>query len=306
MNCSDKEYDSDESLNTEDLNEINSTKEEFEEVEVEVKGVAREKQIKKVKQLKKKTENKIEIAKENKTENKIEIAKENKTENKIEIAKENKTENKIENVIEESPIKNKPKKPMSEKKKIALENLIKLNKERARLRAEGKLKAEKKLGRPQTIIKNEVKEKIIYMIQDNNTGEYVPIKKGKRTLTQKDIAYLENKKRAEEEEILIGRKFMKKKNGSNDKRSSRPERSAKQIQAHKNLLELNKKRREEKLQKQSILETNKIEQIKDQVHESIVSVVTKPLNEVKERRPKQLSEEQKQILHNKKIRDLFS
>ena len=184
MNCSDKEYDSDESLNTEDLNEINSTKEEFEEVEVEVKGVAREKQIKKVKQLKKKTENKIEIA------------------------KENKTENKIENVIEESPIKNKPKKPMSEKKKIALENLIKLNKERARLRAEGKLKAEKKLGRPQTIIKNEVKEKIIYMIQDNNTGEYVPIKKGKRTLTQKDIAYLENKKRAEEEEILIGRKFM--------------------------------------------------------------------------------------------------
>ena len=113
----DDEYNSDASLDTEDLNEINEMVSQPYE-EVPVKSVERSKQTKKV-----------PITK---------VAEENTTENTVEDTSEVKT-------------KQVQKKELTDKQKANIANLVKLNKQRAearkKARAEGKLLDEKPLGR---------------------------------------------------------------------------------------------------------------------------------------------------------------
>ena len=74
-------------------------------------------------------------------------------------------------------------------------------------------------GRPKTkeIIKT---EKIIYMIPNKETGEYERITNPPK-LTAKDLKKIEVEKKAREQEMEMGKKLTRKKNGQIDKRSSR-------------------------------------------------------------------------------------
>ena len=242
----------DESITTEDMNEL-VNQETYEEVEI--KGVERKTHTKKVPIV------------------------------KTEI---NQTEE-----INEPQIKNKElkklkgeKTPMSDAKKKAVEKLVEGNKKRAEQR-----KLDKEQGKPvkptkptkhtKEIIKT---EKIIYMIPDNNGG-YKEVKNAPK-LTKKDIKRHENELEVQKQEELIGRKLIRKKNGTADKRSSNTKalRSPAQIAASKKLVELNKKRKEDRLKELHQKEKSKLEHIKEEISDTIINVVSKPIQQVKEER----------------------
>ena len=257
---------SDASLDTEELNEIkDSIKETFEEVEV--KGIEREPIKKKVKKL----------------------TKEEKKE--IEPQYENEIEEKEEN--NEVVVVEKKKRVMTDKQKEALKagrdkaNLNKKNKKVEKLNKNIKdleeVEYTKKVkGRPKTkeIIKT---EKIIYMIPNKETGEYERITNPPK-LTAKDLKKIEVEKKAREQEMEMGKKLTRKKNGQIDKRSSRTlnnGRSEAQINATKKMLEKNKQLREARKNTKTE-ETTKI--MKKEIKESIVEVVSQPAREVKKKR----------------------
>lgn len=248
----------DESITTEEMNQL-VNEETFEEVEV--KGVERKSHTKKVPVVKtdKKTEKKPSKP-----------------------VLEDETENII---IKEKP-KPKEKKPMSEAKKAAVDKLIENNKKRA---AQRKLDKEQgkpvKETKPKTHTKEIIhKEKIIYMIPDNNGG-YKEVKNPPK-LTKKDIKRHENELEVQKQEELLGRKLIRKKNGTADKRSSniKAVRTPAQIEASKKLVELNKKRKEDRLKALEEKEKSKIEDIKEEISDTIINVVSKPIQQVKEER----------------------
>ena len=86
--------------------------------------------------------------------------------------------------------------------------------------------------------------------------------------------FLENDEVVSQKEIAIGKKILRKKNGSADGRSRVKVQTEKQKEATKKMLEANKKRREAKKQSQE-------ESLGRQVKKAIVDVVSKPLDEVK-------------------------
>jgi hypothetical protein len=161
------------------------------------------------------------------------------------------------------------------------------------------------MGRPKTkeIIRTEkIKEKVIYMIPNNNGG-YDEVKNPK-PLSKKDLKKIELEKQAKQDEIEIGKKLIRKKSGAVDNRSKN-NRTEKQLENARKLVEFNKKKREEKLklQKQELNES-----IKEQVEDSMINVVTKPISQVKQERKLKRNiitpEEQKKYEFNK-MKSLF-
>jgi len=141
---------------------------------------------------------------------------------------------------------------------------------------EGVKPKSKKMGRPPKSLEEKlakrvvVKEKIIYMIQDEN-GEFQRLNKSK--ITNKDVKQFDLKKEKEKQELELGKLLITRKNGKVDKRSSQTKRTPAQIEATRKLVELNKKKREDKKAEKKI--EKKIE-TKEIVKESVREVVNEP------------------------------
>jgi hypothetical protein len=298
------ESDSDCSLDTEELNEIKgSIKETFEEVEI--KGVEREKTKKKVKKF---------------------IKTEEEEQQEYQEKQELKDYNKSFNLDEEGkPLKPKKKRVMTEKQKEALkkgrEKALE-NKKNKKVEKKTKMttngltykyddppveelkeRDEKpKRGRPKTkeIIKT---EKIIYMIPNNETGEYEKYTNPPK-LSSRDLKKIEKEKKAQEQEKELGKKLARKRNGDVDKRSTRTltnGRTEKQIEATRKMLEANKKRRE---QQSKTKEEKQTQIMKKEISNTIVDVVSQPAEVVRARRER--SEEQIKKDKLRKAVNLFS
>jgi len=105
----------------------------------------------------------------------------------------------------------------------------------------------KKKGRPPKPIEEKlakktiIKEKLIYMIP-NESGGYTEVKN--KQLTARDMKKIEEKKKADQMEIELGKKLLRTKTGKVDKRSiGEKTRTPAQIAATKAMLEANVKRR---------------------------------------------------------------
>ena len=289
-------YESDESVNTEDMNELLKDKPTY-----NTSGVERSSKKEKVKV---KIDNAdIVIKKKPKSKKSKEVAPEVESETVNEI---------IETPViekEEKEVKPKTKKPRSEKQIKAFEAL----RARQMLKKEENLKlkeakaleeSKKKVGRPKTKeIIHKVTEKIIYMIP-NKDGQYEPVKNPKLKLTKKELQREENLKKLEEEEVSIGHKLLKKRNGSQDMRSQKTRTQA-QIDASKRLVEANRKRAEERKNK-------KKEEMKSMINEevtnSMVDVVTTPLEKIKQKKIERkpiISPEQQKANEYKQHKNLF-
>jgi hypothetical protein len=281
------DIESDESLNTEDLMELTESK--------KTGGVERSSppNEKKPKVKKPKKEVLEDVTENNEIEEKPKVKKEKKprTQAQIEATKKlvesnkKKREEKLKN-LENTKVDTKK----TEKVKKVKEEPIEVVEETPK----------KKMGRPKTkeIIKTEkIKEKIIYMIP-NSSGGYEQVTNPK-PLTKKDLKKIELEKQAKQDEIEIGKKLIRKKSGAVDMRSKN-KRTEKQIENAKKLVEFNRKKKEEKLklQKEQLNET-----IKEQVEDSMINVVTKPISQVKEERKLKRTiitpEEQKAFEFNK-------
>ena len=273
--------DSDESINTEDLNEILETKKET------VGGVERSSPKKEKKEVK---------------------TKKVKTEKDLGEVKEEV----VEEVVEEKP--KKVKKPRTQAQIEATKRLVEAN----RLKRENnkkekkveevkeveKVEEKKPKGRPRTHTKEVIKkEKVIYMVA-NDRGGYDEIKNPK-PLGKRDLKKIELEEQAKKEELELGKKLIRRKTGAVDKRSKNT-RTEKQIENAKKLVAFNKKRKEDKL-KQEQENLNKV--IKNAVTDTVVDVVSKPLHKVKEERNSRKNiitdEELKQYEFSKK-KSLFS
>jgi hypothetical protein len=292
------ESDSDCSLDTEELNEIKGDIKETFEV-VEVKGVEREK-------IKKKIKKKTEEEQQKELEEKEELKDYNKSYG---------LDEKGEPLKKEKP---KKKREMSEKQKEAL----KKGREKALENRKNKPKSKyiytepsveelkkhdeelekKKRGRPKTkeIIKT---EKIIYMIPNEETGEYEKVTNPPK-LTARDLKKIDREKKAKEKEIELGKKLVRKKNGDVDNRSARTltnGRTNKQIEATRKMLEANKKRRADKMK---IKEEKQTETMKKEITNTIVDVVSQPAEIVRAKRER--SEDQIKKDKLRKALNLFS
>lgn len=129
-------------------------------------------------------------------------------------------------------------------------------------------KLEKELSK-----KTLIKEKVIYMIPDDNGG-YKKVKNP--VLTERDLKKIKLEQDKEEQEKQIGKKLIQKKNGTIDKRSiGMKTRTPAQIAATERMLEANKKRRE-------TLKSLKKQENKEIVKDSLREVVKEPFYEPKE------------------------
>ena len=281
------DIESDESLNTEDMQEI-----------VEVKktgGVERSSppNEKKPKVKKPKKEVLEDVTENNEIEEKPKVKKEKKPRTQAQIeatkrlveANKKKREEKLKN-LENTKVESKK---IEKVKPIKEEPLIEVEE-----------KPKKRMGRPKTHTKeviHKIHEKVIYMIPDGNGGfEEV---KNPKPLCKKDLHKIQLEKEVKQNEIELGKKLVRRKNGTADLRSKN-KRTEKQIENSKKLVEFNRKKREEKLklQKEQLNES-----IKEQVEDSMINVVTKPISQVKEERKLKRTiitpEEQKAFEFNK-------
>ena len=287
---------SDESINTEDMNELIETKKDY------TGGCERSSAPKPKKDKVKKLKKEVIEDNEDVTENIV-------IEEKPKVKKEKKPR---------TPAQIEATKRMLEANKKKKEDKLKLETNKVDTKKTEKIKPikeepvevveempKKKMGRPKTkeIIRTEkIKEKIIYMIPNSN-GEYEQVKNPK-PLTKKDLKKIELEKQAKQDEIELGKKLVRKKNGSTDMRSKNT-RSEKQIENSKRLVEFNRKKKEDrlKLQKEELNNT-----IKEQVEDSMINVVTKPISQVKEeRRLKKniITDEERKAYEFKKTKSLF-
>ena len=120
-----------------------------------------------------------------------------------------------------------------------------------------------------------IKEKVIYMIPDDEGG-YKKINNAK-PLSKLHLKKLEEEKRIQEKEEEIGKRIVRTKRGKEDKRSTR-ERTPAQIEHSKKLVAMMADRRAKKKEA-----TNK--QNKDNIKTAIVEVVSKPIEQVKQELP---------------------
>lgn len=273
------DYDSDESLNTEDLNEINNT--EFEQVEV--KSVERTKQTK-VQPIVKKSPKSV-------------------------------PEEPLEPTPTPKPKKPRSEKQIAHAKKLVELNKDRAEK-RAKARAEGKIVDEKPLGRKpkpappkEEIVVNRQIEKIIYMIPDGQGGFEKHLNKPR--ITKKDIQYHKNIQEAEQEQLIAGKKLLTTKKGKIDNRSKK-QRTPAQIAATEKLVAKAKERREAAKKKALADKQEEVEVIKDQVHNSIVEVVKTPAHLIQKKaerviasRPA-ITDEDRQQAQNRRVKHLFS
>ena len=153
----------------------------------------------------------------------------------------------------------------------------KLNQESDQEEITSPVKKKNRVGRPEKSLEEKlakktiIKEKIIYMIPDENGG----FKEQKnKALTSRDIKRIEDKKKVEEMEKELGKKLIQKKNGKVDKRSiGMKTRTPAQIEATKKMLEANKKRRAAEKELKDVKKTTKNKEI---VKEALEEVICKP------------------------------
>ena len=139
----------------------------------------------------------------------------------------------------------------------------------------------KKVGRPEKSLEEKlakktiIKERVVYMIP-NSSGGYDKVKN--KQLTEKDLKRIEEEKKVENLEVEMGRKLLKKKNGTLDKRSiGQKTRTPAQIAATKAMLEANKKRREAQ---RELKDMKKEIKTKEVVKEALNEVIYKPSKKV--------------------------
>ena len=153
----------------------------------------------------------------------------------------------------------------------------KLNQESDQEKITSPVKKKNKVGRPEKSLEEKlakktiIKEKVIYMIPDENGG----FKEQKnKQLTARDLKRIEDKKKVEEMEKELGKKLIQKKNGKVDKRSiGGRTRTPAQIEATKKMLEANKKRRAAEKELKDVKKTTKNKEI---VKEALEEVIYKP------------------------------
>jgi hypothetical protein len=153
----------------------------------------------------------------------------------------------------------------------------KLNQESDQEEITSPVKKKNKVGRPEKSLEEKlakktiIKEKVIYMIPDENGG----FKEQKnKQLTARDLKRIEDKKKVEEMEKELGKKLIQKKNGKVDKRSiGGRTRTPAQIEATKKMLEANKKRRAAEKELKDVKKTTKNKEI---VKEALEEVIYKP------------------------------
>ena len=259
----DEEYESDSSVETTDYNETIKDEDVYEK---EVKGIDRT------------TTKKIKVQKKpaSKTKTKpIPIPKKPKKKVITSDMTEEVQEESINEIVEEEtePEREPPKKSISDKR---LENLKKAREAKAQKcsitkNAIKKIKKEVQKEMPEKVVE---KTKIIYMIPTQNgfiETDTLP------KLTKNELKKMENDEIVSKEEIEIGKKIMRKKDGSADLRSANTKRKGqteKQRAATQKMLEANRKRREAK-------KKDKEETLGRQVKSALIDVVSKPIEEVK-------------------------
>ena len=290
------DIESDESLNTEDMNELVETKNQIITGGVERSSAPNPKKPK-VKKTKKEVLENIEDVTENVIEEKPKVkVKKERTQAQIEATKR---------MIEANKKKREDKLKDLENTKVDTKKTEKVKPVKEEPLIEVEEKPKKKIGRPKTHTKeviHKIHEKVIYMIPDGNGGfEEV---KNPKPLCKKDLKKIELEKEVKQNEIELGKKLVRKKNGTTDLRSKN-KRTEKQIENAKRLVEYNKKKREEKLklQKEQLNET-----IKEQVQDSMIEVVSKPISQIKEERKLKkniITKEERDAYEFQKTKSLF-
>jgi len=251
---------SDESLNTEDMNELVEAKKDY------TGGVERSSAPNPKKNKVKKPKKEVLENVEDVTEN---IVIEEKPKPKV---KKPRTEKQIEatkRLVEANKKKKEEKLKNLENTKVETKKVEKVKPIKEEPLEEVEEKPKKKMGRPKTHTKeviHKIHEKVIYMIPDGK-GNYEQVTNPK-PLCKKDLHKIQLEKQVKENEIELGKKLVRKKNGSTDLRSKN-KRTEKQIENSKKLVEFNKKKREEKLKLQK---EQMNESIKEQVEESMINV----------------------------------
>ena len=249
-------YESDGSQNTDDLNQIDDNEEVYEE--------------KVVKGLDRTTNKKVKVAV--KKAKPIPIPK--KKPKKI-ITKDL-TEEIVEEPVEEIESEPEPEpEPEPVKKNISQARLNGLKKATQAKKSIAKL-TKKQVTKVKNAVKKEMPErviektKVIYMIPTN--GGFIE-SESKPRLTKKELDFLENDEIISKQEIEIGKKIIRRKNGTADLRSKR-EQTAKQKEATQKMVEANKLRRAKKKEE-------KAETLGQQVKSALIDVVTTPASELK-------------------------
>tara|TARA_R110001599_G_scaffold93319_1_gene243591 strand:- start:502 stop:1386 length:885 start_codon:yes stop_codon:yes gene_type:complete len=293
MSNEEENYDSDESVNTEDMNELLANKPTYDG------GVERSS----------KKKEKIIIPKKSKSK---------KSEIETEIVESEIVEDVVEDVVDEE-IKSKkivkPKKERSPAQKAAFEKLLAKNKEKQNMKKkiieEHVIKnpiVKKPAGRPRTkpekpqVVTKEV-TKVIYMIPNEDNTGYIE-KKNPKPLSERQLKKIDNEKKIKEQEVELGKKLYRTKKGTVDMRSKN-NRTQAQIDNSKRLVELNKKRAaDRKLQKEKEMKSMISEEVKD----SMIDVVTKPIQQVKKERAERkpvITKEQQDAYNFKQHKNLF-
>ena len=169
-----------------------------------------------------------------------------------------------ETVIEEIKLKNNKKIIQDEVQDEELLSPVKKKKGRPAKTEHEKL--EEKLSK-----KTIIKEKIVYMIPDESGG-YKEVKN--KQLTARDLKKIEERKKAEQMELELGKKLLRTKSGKVDKRSiGERTRTPAQIAATKAMLEANVKRRQAQKELKDMKKENKTKEI---VKQSLEEVIYKP------------------------------
>ncbi len=293
MSNEEENYDSDESVTTEDMNELLSNKPTYDG------GVERSSKKKEKVMMDKKPKSK-----------KTEVVK-----NESEVVDEV-----LEELVEEEVKSKKPVKPKKERtpaQKAAFEKLLAKRKEQRDMKkkiieehTEKHPIVKKPAGRPKTksdppqVVTKEVVTKVIYMIPNEDNTGYIESANPK-PLTERQLKKIENEKKIKEQELEIGKKLYRTKKGNVDMRSKN-QRTEKQIENSKKLVEFNKKRAQErKLEREKKMKSMISEEVKD----SMIDVVTKPIAQVKKERAERkpvITPEQQQAYEYKQHKSLFS
>ena len=304
MSGEEENYDSDSTVNTEDMNELLANKPSYDG------GV--ERSSKKKEKVKVKIENADLIVKKTKTK---------KPSKPVLEDIETEIESEITNEIVEQEVKVKPTKPTKPKKErspaqiAAFEKLLAKNKEKQNMKKkiieEHVIKnpiVKKPAGRPKTkpekptVVTKEI-TKVIYMIPNEDNTGYIE-KKNPKPLSERQLKKIDNEKKIKEQEVELGKKLYRTKKGTVDMRSKN-NRTQAQIDNSKRLVELNKKRAaDRKLQKEKDMKN----MISEEVTNSMVDVVTTPIEKIKqkkiERKPV-ITQEQQNAYNFKQHKNLF-
>lgn len=257
-----EDYESDNSVDTDELNEVN---EEVYETKIK-KGIDRTTN----KTVKVKKSKPIPIKKKPVKQIKEDLKEEEEEETDYHEQQELKDYNKSFGLDEKGEPLKKPKKPLSEARLAHMEKMRKARADKTKM-TKSAIEDVKRKIKKELPEKTVYREKIIYMIPTNNgfiETDTIP------KLSKKEMKYLDNDEMVTKQELEVGKKILRKKDGSADGRSKKREQTEKQKEATKKMLEANKKRREAKKKENQ-------QTLGQEVKKAVVDVVTKPIDQVK-------------------------